>query len=164
MPKFTKEQEEEKFNSLSSSIENITGRKYPEILVQEMIEPKLEFFIGANREGGADIYEKDGKGFGHLIAIGQGGIYTEVFKDIQHILVPESIRNITSKLNNTKVVKIIDGYRGKATLPKQKLIEMIDKVQRLLVTYPQIYSIDMNPVILTESRVVAVDLKIYIKN
>ena len=155
---------QEKFNSLSKNIENITGRKYPEILVQEMIEPKLEFFIGANREGGADIYEKDGKGFGHLIAIGQGGIYTEVFKDIQHILVPESIKNITAKLNETKVVKIIDGYRGKAMLPKQKLIEMIDKVQRLLVTYPQIYSIDMNPIIITESKVVAVDLKIYIKS
>jgi acetyltransferase len=155
---------QEKFNILSSNIEKVTGRKYPEILVQEMIEPKLEFFIGANREGGADIYEKEGRGFGHLIAIGQGGVYTEVYQDIQHILVPESIKNIAEKLNATKVVKIIDGYRGKPPLPKQKLIEMIDKVQRLLVTYPQIYSIDMNPVILTESRVVAVDLKIYIKS
>jgi len=155
---------QEKFNILASNIEKVTGRKYPEILIQEMIEPKLEFFIGANREGGADIYEKEGRGFGHLIAIGQGGVYTEVYQDIQHILVPESIKNIAEKLNATKVVKIIDGYRGKPPLPKQKLIEMIDKVQRLLVTYPQIYSIDMNPVILTESRVVAVDLKIYIKS
>ena len=155
---------QEKFNVLANNIEKITGRKYPEILVQEMIEPKLEFFIGANREGGSDIYEKEGRGFGHLIAIGQGGVYTEVYQDIQHILVPESIKNITEKLNATKVVKIIDGYRGKPALPKQKLIEMIDKVQRLLVTYPQIFSIDMNPVILTENRVVAVDLKIYIKS
>lgn len=155
---------QEKFNVLANNIEKITGRKYPEILIQEMIEPKLEFFIGANREGGSDIYEKEGRGFGHLIAIGQGGVYTEVYQDIQHILVPESIKNITEKLNATKVVKIIDGYRGKSALPKQKLIEMIDKVQRLLVTYPQIYSIDMNPVILTENRVVAVDLKIYIKS
>jgi acetyltransferase len=155
---------QQKFNFLAENIEKITGRKYPEILIQEMIEPKLEFFIGANREGGADIYEKEGRGFGHLIAIGQGGVYTEIYQDIQHILVPESIKNITEKLNATKVVKIIDGYRGKPALPKQKLIEMIDKVQRLLVTYPQIYSIDMNPVILTENRVVAVDLKIYIKN
>lgn len=155
---------QEKFNVLANNIEKITGRKYPEILIQEMIEPKLEFFIGANREGGSDIYEKEGRGFGHLIAIGQGGVYTEVYQDIQHILVPESIKNITEKLNATKVVKIIDGYRGKPALPKQKLIEMIDKVQRLLVTYPQIFSIDMNPVILTENRVVAVDLKIYIKS
>jgi len=155
---------QEKFEILSNNIQKATGKKSPEILIQEMIEPKLEFFIGANREGNSNIYEKEGLGFGHLIAIGQGGIYTEVYKDIEHILVPESIKNITKKLNSTKVVKIIDGYRGKAALPKQKLIEMIDKVQRMLVTYPEIYSIDMNPIILTESRVVAVDLKIYIKN
>lgn len=155
---------QEKFEILSQNIQKTTGKKSPEILIQEMIEPKLEFFIGANREGDCNIYEKDGLGFGHLIAIGQGGIYTEVYKDIEHILVPESIKNITKKLDNTKVVKIINGYRGKPPLPKQKLIEMIDKVQRMLITYPEIYSIDMNPVILTESRVVAVDLKIYIKS
>jgi len=111
-----------------------------------------------------DIYQKDGLGFGHLIAIGQGGIYTEVYNDIEHILVPETVKNIIRKLNKTKVVKIIDGYRGKSPLAKQKLIEMIDKVQRMLVTYPEIFSIDMNPVIITETRAIAVDLKIYIKN
>lgn len=153
-----------KFEILAQNIQKATGKKSPDILIQEMIEPKLEFFIGANREGDSKIYEKDGLGFGHLMAIGQGGIYTEIYKDIEHFLVPESIRNITNKLNATKAVKIIDGYRGKAALPKQKLIEMIDKVQRMLVTYPEIISIDINPVIITESRVVAVDLKIYIKS
>ena len=86
------------------------------------------------------------------------------YKDIQHILVPETVKNIIKKLNSTKVVKIIDGYRGKPALAKDKLIDMIDKVQKMLVTYPEIYSIDMNPIIITETRAVAVDLKIYIKN
>ncbi len=155
---------QEKFEALTLNIKKTTGKKSPEILIQEMVEPKLEFFIGANREGGIDIYQKDGLGFGHLIAIGQGGIYTEVYKDIQHILVPETVKNIIKKLNSTKAVTIIDGYRGKPALAKEKLIEMIDKVQRMLVTYPQIYSIDMNPVILTETQAVAVDLKVYIRN
>ena len=126
-----------------------------------MIEPKVEFFIGANREGDMNIYEKDGLGFGHLLAIGQGGIYTEIYKDIKHILVPESIKNITKKLNETRVANILDGYRGKPPLAKEKLIECIDRVQRMLVTYPEIVSIDMNPVIITESRAVVVDIKIY---
>ncbi len=155
---------QEKFDQLSQNIENATGKNTPEILIQEMIEPKVEFFLGANREGGVDIYEKGGLGFGHLLAIGQGGIYTEVYKDIEHILVPESVANIVKKLNSTKVVKIIDGYRGKPPLAKQKLIEMIDKVQRMLVTYPEIFSIDMNPIIVTETTAIAVDLKIYIKS
>ena len=155
---------QEKFDLLVSNIEKTTKKNAPEVLIQEMIEPKVEFFIGANREGNTDIYQKNGLGFGHLMAIGQGGIYTEVYKDIQHILVPETVKNIVKKLNSTDVVKIIDGYRGKPALAKDKLIDTIDKVQKMLVTYPEIYSIDMNPIIITENKVVAVDLKIYIKD
>ncbi|HBB64739.1 MAG: hypothetical protein UR34_C0013G0012 [candidate division WS6 bacterium GW2011_GWC1_33_20] len=152
-----------KFEELSTNIEKIIGKKSPEILIQEMIEPKVEFFIGANREGALDIYEKGGFGFGHLMAIGQGGIYTEVHKDIKHILIPETIKNIENKLEETRVSMIINGYRGKSPLAKTQLIETIDKIQRMLVTYPQIYSLDLNPVILTEKRAVIVDIKMYIK-
>ena len=152
-----------KFEELSENIKQATGKNNPKILIQEMIEPKVEFFIGANRDGDIRIYEKDGLGFGHLMAIGQGGIYTEVYKDIEHILVPESLKTIEKKLNETKVVKIIDGFRGKPKLAKEKLLDTIDKVQKMLVTYPEISSLDMNPVIITEDRVVSVDIKIYIK-
>ncbi len=154
---------EEKFEILKTNIQKAIGIKTPDILLQEMIEPKIEFFVGANREGDIDIYEKDGLGFGHLLAIGEGGIYTEVHSDIQHILVPETIENINIKLDQTKVAKIIDGYRGKPRLAKEKIVEIIDKVQRMLVTYPQIYSLDINPIIVTESRAIVVDIKIYIK-
>ena len=58
----------------------------------------------------------------------------------------------------------MDGYRGKQPLAKDKVIETIDNVQRMLVTYPEIFSIDMNPVMVTENRAVIVDIKIYIKN
>ena len=153
-----------KFEELSTNIEKATGKKSPKILIQEMIDPKVEFFIGANREGDIDLYESKGLGFGHLLAIGKGGIYTEIHKDIKHILVPESIKNVTKKLNETKVSKIMDGFRGKQPLAKEKIIETIDKVQKMLVTYPEIFSIDMNPVMVTEDRAVVVDIKIYIKN
>lgn len=152
-----------KFEELTSNIQKITGKNTPEILIQEMIEPKAEFFIGANRHGGVDIYESTGLGFGHLLAIGQGGIYTEVYKDIKHLLVPETLKNIEEALEKTNISKVINGYRGKPTLAKDKLLECIDNIQKILVTYPQIYSLDINPIILTESRAIAVDIKMYIK-
>ena len=154
---------EEKFEELKNTIEKVTGKQSPDILVQEMIEGNLEFFIGTNREGNADIYEKDGLGFGHLLAIGQGGIYTEVYKDIKHILLPESLENMDSILNETKVSKIIDGYRGKPKLAREKLLDLMMKLQRMLISYPQIVSMDINPVMLTEKRAVVVDVKLYIK-
>ena len=154
---------EEKFEELKSTIEKITGKQSPKILVQEMIEGKLEFFIGANREGNSNIYEKDGLGFGHLLAIGQGGIYTEVYKDIKHILLPESAENMDHILSETKVSTIIDGYRGKPKLAREQLLELMLKLQKMLISYPQIISMDINPIMLTEKRAVVVDIKLYIK-
>jgi len=153
---------EEKYQELKETVTKTTGNVAPKILVQEMIPGKLEFFIGANREGGIDIYEEDGKGFGHLLAIGQGGIYTEVYKDIRHILVPENREKIDAILSKTKVSEIIDGYRGKPPLPRAKIIDLIMSIQKLLVSYPEIVSMDINPVIITEDRAVVVDAKFYV--
>jgi acetate---CoA ligase (ADP-forming) len=153
---------EEKYKDLKEVITKTTGNVAPKILVQEMIDKKLEFFIGANREGGIDIYEKDGLGFGHLLAIGQGGIYTEVYEDIRHILVPECKEKIDAILSKTKVSKIIDGYRGKPPLAREKIVELIMNIQKLLVSYPEIISMDINPVMVTEDRAVVVDAKFYV--
>lgn len=154
---------EEKFEELKENITKITGNPSPEILVQQMVDDRVEFFIGANREGDSKIYEKDGKGFGHLLAIGQGGIYTEVFKDIKHILLPENEGKIIDIFNETKISKIVNGYRGKPALAKEKIIELIIKIEKLLINYPEIISMDINPVMITEDKAIVVDIKFYVK-
>jgi hypothetical protein len=154
---------ETKIYELREAISKKTGITAPNILVQEMIEGDAEIFVGANREGNSKIYEKDGKGFGHLIALGQGGIYTEVYKDVEYVLLPTDRRSIEEALERTKISKIINGYRGKPKLAKDKLLEMLENIQRMLISYPQIVSLDINPVMLTEDRAVAVDVKVYIK-
>jgi acetyltransferase len=155
---------ETKMYELREAITKKTGTTSPDILVQEMIDGKAEIFIGANREGDSKIYESDGLGFGHLLAIGQGGIYTEVYKDIEYVLLPTDRKSMEEALYRTKISKIIDGYRGKVVLPKEKLLDMLENIQRMLISYPQIVSLDINPVILTVDRAIAVDTKIYIKD
>jgi hypothetical protein len=120
-------------------------------------------FVGANREGNSDIYKEDGLGFGHLLAIGQGGIYTEIYKDIKHILIPECEEKFNKIFSQTNVYKIIDGYRGKPELAKDKVLDLFKKIQSMLITYPEIISMDINPVILTDDRAIVVDIKLYIK-
>lgn len=154
---------EKSFTELKETITKLTGNPSPEILVQEMVDSKIEFFIGANREGDSHIYEKNGVGFGHLLAIGKGGVYTEVYKDIKHILLPETREKVNSILSETRVSMIIDGYRGKPKLAREKLLDLIMKIQSLLITYPEIVSMDINPVMLNEERAVVVDIKLYVK-
>jgi acetyltransferase len=154
---------ETKIYELREAISKKTGVTSPDILVQEMIKGKAEIFIGANREGDSEIYKEDGRGFGHLLAIGQGGIYTEVYKDIEHVLLPTNRVSIEKALERTKISKIINGYRGKPELPKEKLLDILENIQRMLISYPQIVSLDINPVMLSEDRAVAVDVKMYLK-
>ena len=155
---------EEKFTTLRETITKSTGNASPRILVQKMLAIDTEIFLGTNREGGRDVYEDKGLGFGHLVAFGHGGIYTEIYKDIKHILIPECRSRIEEIMEETNIWKIVEGYRGKVPLAKKELIDLIEKVQKLLITYPEIVSMDMNPVLLDEKTAVVVDAKIYIKN
>ena len=154
---------EKSFEELKETITKVTGNTSPEILIQEMVDSKIEFFIGANREGDSHIYEKEGIVFGHLVAIGKGGVYTEVYKDIKHVLIPETREKVNAILSETRVSMIIDGYRGKPKLAREKLLDLIMKIQSMLITYPEIVSMDINPVMLNENRAVVVDIKLYVK-
>lgn len=150
------------YAELEATIRSHAGISNPEILVQEMIKFEEQMFVGSNRDGEKNVYEKHKPGFGHLIAFGQGGIYTEIYKDISYALVPALKSEIEKALAKTKISKILDGARGKEPLAKSKVIEVIDAIQKLVLLYPEIISIDINPLVVTHDRVVAVDVKVFL--
>ncbi len=154
---------ENAYNELVNTVTKATGNNNPQILIQEMIKYQEEIFIGANRDGGAGVYADNGKGFGHLIITGKGGIYTEVYKDIAHILVPINRQEAETAFNTTKVSQIVHGVRGQAPLAFTKLIDAIEAVQKLVLLYPQVASMDINPILLNADRAVAVDIKLFVK-
>ena len=86
-----------------------------------------------------------------------------MYRDIKHVLLPENPEMVDSILSETRVSRIIDGYRGKPRLAREKLIDLIMKIQSMLITYPQIVSMDINPVMMTEDRAVVVDIKLYVR-
>lgn len=66
-------------------------------------------------------------------------------------------------MESTKVYKILAGARGKQKLALDKLINMLEGVQRLVLTYPEIVSLDINPVMITEKDCVAADMKVFVQ-
>jgi len=150
------------FSELQATLDKI-GQSGKPLLVQEMIKAEQEFFIGSNRDGDSTVYNGGKSGFGHLIVYGQGGIYTEIFKDLTHTLVPASRTMFEAKLAKTKIDKILNGARGLEPLAKDKVIDALMAVQKLVALYPKIASLDINPLLVTQDRAVAVDIKIYLK-
>lgn len=128
--------------------------RFNHVLAQPQLQSGFEFFIGFKRN----------QQFPPLLTIGTGGIYTEVYQDIAHSFLPLNKQLILQLIKQTKAGQIILGTRNQAPLAINLLIELILNTSNLLTDIPQINNIDINPVILTSSSALIVDLKINLSN
>lgn len=122
------------------------------ILLQPM-KKGLELFIGAKRESN----------FGHLVLCGLGGIYIEVFKDIQARLAPVSNDDALEMIRSLKSYKIIQGVRNQAGINENTFAEIITKISNLVSIAPEISELDLNPLLATSNEIIAVDARICIE-
>lgn len=122
------------------------------ILIQKMISG-MEIFCGAKRE------EK----FGHLLMAGMGGIFIEVYKDVASGLVPVSKTEAGTMIKSLKSYKIIKGMRGKKGISEEAFVDVITRLSVLLETAPEIFEMDINPLLATEQSITAVDARIRIE-
>lgn len=122
------------------------------ILIQKMISGR-ELFCGATREGR----------FGHLVMAGMGGIFIEVFKDVATALVPVADAEARSMIRSLKSYRIIKGIRGSAGVNEEAFVKVITSLSDLLASAPEIAEMDINPLLGTPDRIVAVDARICLK-
>jgi len=129
--------------------------KLPEvtaILIQKMISG-MEFFCGAKREGK----------FGHLVMAGMGGIFIEVFKDVATSLVPVSEQEAETMIRSLKSYKIMKGARGSKGIDEEAFKKVITSLSGLLAEAPEIFEMDINPLLGTPDKIVAVDARIKVQ-
>lgn len=129
--------------------------KLPEvtaILIQKMISG-MELFCGAKREGK----------FGHLVMAGMGGIFIEVFKDVATSLVPVSELEAETMIRSLKSYKIMKGARGSKGIDEEAFKKVITSLSGLLAEAPEIFEMDINPLLGTPDKIVAVDSRIRIQ-
>lgn len=111
-----------------------------------------EVFIGAKRE------DK----FGHMVLCGLGGIFIEVLKDVKAGLAPIAQPEALDMIRSLKSYKIIQGVRGQEPVNEQKFAEAVSRVSMLVKVAPEIFEMDLNPLLGNKENVVAVDARIRI--
>jgi acetyltransferase len=116
------------------------------------------FLSGTELFAGAKLEDK----FGHLVMAGLGGIYIEVLKDVQSSLVPVTKDEAFSMIKSLKSYKMIEGTRGQAGINQEQFVDAITKLSALLQAAPEISEMDLNPLLGTPEKVVAVDARIRI--
>lgn len=121
------------------------------ILLQPMLSGN-QLFIGAKKE------EK----FGHLIMCGLGGIFVEVLQDISTGLNPVSKKEADEMIKSLKGYKIIEGTRGQEGVNQFLFSDSIRRVSALCNATPEIFEMDLNPLLGNARQVIAVDARIRI--
>lgn len=106
------------------------------IEVQQMADKGVEVFLGAKRD----------PKFGPVIVFGLGGTFVEVFRDVSFRLAP--LREWTTRaiIEKSKAYKILQGYRGQPA-DIAKVSESLGRLSQLVVDFPEIEELDINPLI-----------------
>ncbi|MCX7881224.1 MAG: acetate--CoA ligase family protein [Patescibacteria group bacterium] len=130
----TKEETKQKILEIG---EKLNEKKF---IVQEMVKG-VEIIIGGKKD---DV-------FGEVVALGLGGIFTEILKEAIIFTYPFSESDFLTKLEETKINKIISGFRGFKPVDKKKIYEILIKINLLMSSFPQIKELDINPLIINKN-------------
>ncbi|MFT5700711.1 MAG: acetyltransferase [Desulforhopalus sp.] len=123
------------------------------VLIQPyLVNPDFEILLGAKRD----------KDFGPVILFGMGGIFTEVLKDRALGLPPMNRLLARRLMQETKAFTLLQGYRKLPPADFEKLEEMIIRLSQLLIDFPQIYELDMNPILIKDGNPIVVDNRLLV--
>ena len=100
--------------------------------------------------------------FGPVILFGMGGVGVELFKDYSIALPPLNTTLIRRMMEETKVYQLLKGYRNSRPANLKVLEETLLLFSQLLVDFPQIKEIDINPLLINEREACILDARIVI--
>jgi hypothetical protein len=118
------------------------------VLVQPMIGAGVEIVVGSQFDAT----------FGPLVVVGMGGVMVELFKDSTAELAPVDLDQARAMLGRLKGSPLLTGFRGAAPVQVERLAGIIVAVSELAADLAdQIAEIDINPIICSAGRTIAVD-------
>lgn len=121
--------------------------------VQKMIEKiDYEIMLGAKK----DNY------FGSVILFGLGGVNAEIFGDFSIGLPPLNQTLARRLMEETKVYRMIQGFRGKQPADIRQLEQIMVAFSNILVDFPEIAEMDINPIAISDGKAYALDARIII--
>jgi len=95
--------------------------------------------------------------WGPVILVGFGGVTAELLHDVRLLPVDLTHDAIVAELRRLKQGALLDGYRGSPALDVAAAAALIATLGRILAGTPALREVDLNPVMIYPSGVVALD-------
>jgi len=100
--------------------------------------------------------------FGPVILFGMGGVGVELFKDVAVGLPPLNQTLARRIMEETKVYQLLKGYRNMPPVNLKLLEEIMVRFSQMLVDFPQLKEVDINPLFINEKEAFALDARLVI--
>jgi acetyltransferase len=98
--------------------------------------------------------------FGPVILFGSGGQLVEVFGDRALALPPLNTTLAQRLIEQTRIYRALQGVRGRSAVDLDKLRVILVRFGKLLVEQPWIKEIDINPLLATPQKILALDARV----
>ena len=144
----------EAFEKIMTSVKTYDPEAQIEgIAIQRMVKERgYEVILGA----------KTDPVFGPAILFGMGGIGVELLKDFS-IGLPPLNRTLAKRImEETKIYQLLKGYRNLPPANLHLLEEIMVRFSQLLIDFPELKEIDINPLFVTGDRAFVLDPRIII--
>lgn len=111
------------------------------IHVQRMVPPGREVIVGVDRD----------PVFGPLLMFGLGGVYVEVLRDVTFRLCPVDHAEAERMIADVRAFGLLRGARGQPPADLAAVSDAITAISSLVMDFPEILELDINPLIVGEA-------------
>jgi acetyltransferase len=98
--------------------------------------------------------------FGPVILVGHGGIAVEALADRALGLPPLNLRLARELLARTRIHRVLQGIRGRPPADLDAIALTLVRVSQLVIDHPEIRELDINPLLVDEAGVMALDARV----
>lgn len=118
-------------------------------LIEEMVGGTVaELIVGIGRD----------PQFGLFMTLGAGGIFVELLRQVEQVLLPASRTEIEAALARLPLYGVLAGYRGRAGCDMPALVDAIEAIAAFAITHgDRLEELDVNPLLALPKGAVAVD-------
>ena len=134
--------------------ERAPGARVEGVLVQQMLAGGREVILGGKRD----------PSFGPVVMFGLGGVYVEVFEDVAFRLAPLTREEAEEMVSEVRGSRLLRGVRGEPPADVEAVVEALLALSRLLVECSKVVEVDINPLLVFERGVAAVDARVVVRS
>jgi acyl-CoA synthetase (NDP forming) len=128
-------------------VDRAAGRADEGVLVEEFVPHDRELLVGMRRD----------EQFGPVIAFGLGGIFTEAVADVAFALAPLDETDARALVAELHAKRLLGPLRGLPRVDADQLRDILLAVAQLAADHPEIAEIDVNPLLVSGTDLVAAD-------